>query len=79
MATFDMIPRKAFILFYSSGTGDGTIHSQDLPLDLVGANENVSNTVDIETSDQSLVPPHSASLTNLSAASAPTATVTATR
>jgi hypothetical protein len=26
--------------------------SQDIPMDLVGANENVSNTVDIETSDQ---------------------------
>ncbi|XP_076438030.1 E3 ubiquitin-protein ligase UBR5-like isoform X2 [Babylonia areolata] len=26
--------------------------SQDMPLDLVGANENVSNTIDIETSDQ---------------------------
>lgn len=31
----------------------GDTHSnQDVPLDLVGANENVSNTVDIETSDQ---------------------------
>ena len=27
--------------------------NQDMPLDLVGANENVANTVDIETSDQS--------------------------
>lgn len=35
--------------------------SQGVPLDLVGANENVANTVDIETSDQS---------TNLTALSA---------
>ena len=31
------------------------------PIDLVGANENVSNTVDIETTDQSGAPGTSAS------------------
>ncbi|KAL8591738.1 hypothetical protein ACOMHN_032280 [Nucella lapillus] len=42
--------------------------SQDLPLDLVGANENVSNTIDIETSDQN------ATLAGISASTSSAAT-----
>nr|KAG5701108.1 hypothetical protein BaRGS_002584 [Batillaria attramentaria] len=42
--------------------------SQDMPLDLVGANENVSNTVDIETSDQAA---NLTTLTSVSTATTP--------
>ena len=39
-------------LTYRTSAETGSSSVESAPIDLVGANENVSNTVDIETSDQ---------------------------